>query len=548
MKTNLSRRSFVTAGAAVAATALGGLALTGCSSAGGGSASSSNGASSVTWDEETDVVVIGFGGAGASAAIAASDAGASVILLEKAPEKDAGGNTSVSGGGGVYCTEDKKDECFDFLRYQMPDTITDEEIAAFAEELSTQESWLADHGATLTVIDGAGAMYAHHPLSGGMNKMFNINGTGAGLFAFLKKATEGSAGVSIRYETPAHRLIFDPETKEVFGVVVTGSDGADINIKASRAVIMTCGGFENDHHMKTTYYPPNVPIFPCGTPYNTGDGIRMITEIGAKLRGFSSIEWGCHCCKAGSEEVGVALGMSFQDKSVWNGAIMVNDQGKRFVNETGAVVKSMPSILRPLHEKNSLPETAFDMNTLRYTNLPMFMVVDAKRLQEAPLFTAATSAAGNHWANVHKLYSWSDDNQTEVEKGWVIKADSLDELATKMGIDAAGLKETVESFNAAVVAGADSEFDRTEYLQAIENPPFYATELGLGLINTQGGPERDGYHHVLDNEGNPIPRLYAGGEFGSIYTWLYQGAGNISETIAARAAGKHAAEEEPWGK
>ena len=81
----------------------------------------------------------------------------------------------------------------------------------------------------------------------------------------------------------------------------------------------------------------------------------------------------------------------------------------------------------------------------------------------------------------------------------------------------------------------------------IDTPPFYGTELGLGIINTQGGPDRNALHQVLGWDGNPIPRLYSAGEFGSIYVlWLYQGSTNVSEALAGRTAGANASGEEPW--
>ena len=506
-------------------------------------------AKELAWDVETDVVVVGFGGAGATAAMGASDAGASVILLEKAPEQDAGGNTSVAGGGGLYPSDESKvREAFEFLRMQMPEiVIDDEEIEGFVEELLTQVEWLEDHDAEVNTFVGSpgGALYAHHSAAAGLDRTFRIGSNGASLFAFLKEATENSAGVDIRYQTPAKKLVFDPDTKEVYGVIAQ-DQGGEIKIKAKRGVVLACGGFENDPYMKNIFYPPKVPIYPCGTPYNTGDGLRMITELGAKLRGFSSIEWGCHNCRPASEEIGVHVGFSWTTLDPWENAILVNDQGKRFVNETQPVVESTPNILRPLHEKSQIPELAFNLNTLRYTNLPMYLIFGETHVQAGPLFNAASENASNHWAHLKDWYTWSDDNQAEISKGWITKADTLEELASKLGIDSAGLAATVAAYDAGCAAGNDSEMGRKEKLSPIGEGPYYGCEMGLGIINTQGGPARDAAHRVLSWDDKPIPRLYSAGEFGSIYVFLYQGAGNISETIGGRVAGANAATETPW--
>jgi hypothetical protein len=527
-----SRRSFIAGGAGIV---LGALALSGCT---GGTASGGNNGGSVEWDEETDVVVVGFGGAGSSAAIGASDAGANVIVLEKAPEGQEGGNTSVSGGGsnaGFY-------EFPGYIYAQFPpNTISDDEAEATIEALRTLPEWGAAHGANNTAEAGS-------------NLSFSL-GNGYSLFQWLKGVAEGSAGVTIKYSAPAKRLIFDPETKEVFGVVAE-QDGQEINIKAKRGVVMACGGFENNKYMLTAYYPPAVPIYACGTPYNTGDGIPMVAALGAKMRGFGSVEWGCHCCKAGSEEIGVALAFNFLDADAWSDAIMVNAKGKRFVNETAGIRYPSDFVQRPLHSKEQIPELALSPHpfsdelpalTYEYDNLPMYLICGETKISTGgALFSAAAKDAGNHWASLRGLYTWSDDNQAEIEKGWVIKADTLEELAEKMGIDPDGLVATVKTYDANCVSGADTEFGREHLLNPIGEGPYYACELAMSLINTQGGPAKDGIHRVLAYDDQPIPRLYAGGEFGSIYVFNYPGALNVPESMAARYAGEHAAGEEPW--
>ncbi len=494
-----------------------------------------------TWDLEADVVVIGFGGSGAFASVGASEAGASVILLEKAPEEDAGGNFSVAAGAAALANPDDPEMAYDFLRFQIPsENANEDEINGFVTESIETPEWLEDHGFDGSISfneTGGGVMYAQSPYAHGFNGMASGAGAGAGFYRWIKGVVDSEENIDVHYSTPAVKLIFDPTSKEVFGVVAMDPSGNAINVLARRGVIMCCGGFENNPEMLTAYYPPETPIFPAGTPYNTGDSIEMINELGAKLRGFGSVEWGCHCCKPASEEIGVAVGFTWSDLDVYEHCIMVNDQGKRFVGESAS---------RTLHDKSQLPELAFSMDTLSYTNLPMFLICDDAKMQAGPMFNNCSEDALNHWAHIHNYYTWSNDNQAEIDKGWVIKADTLEELAEKLGIDPDGLVETVEHFNASCEAGVDDEFGRTAALEPVSTPPYYGCELGLGLINTQGGPIRNGSYQVLGYDGEPIPRLYAGGEFGSMYSWLYQGAGNVAECVNSRGAGVHAAAEEPW--
>lgn len=532
MKETMSRRSFVAGGAG--AMALGALGMFGCSSGGN---LAGTGTPNIEWAEETDVIVMGFGGAGATAAIGASEAGANVIVFEKAPEGQEGGNTSVSGGG----AHTKYKDYPEFIYEQFPDTIPQEEIDGFLEELGTLDAWVEAHGEKLGETIGSPAS------------------NGYGLFSWIKDIAVNSPGAQVRYETPVKRLVFDQETKEVRGVIVE-QNGEDAAIMAKRGVIMTCGGFENNHYMLTAYYPPEVPIYPCGTPYNTGDGIPMVAEVGAKLRGFSSVEWGCHCCKAGSEEVGVALAFSFMNPDSYQNAIVVNKAGKRFVNESsGGRYGDGGYALRPLHAKDQIPELAMSFKpyldeegnqlnvTFTYDNLPMYLIFGETRMNNGEaLFTSAGKKAGNCWANLHGMYSWSDDNQAELDKGWIVKADTLEELAEKTGIDAAGLAATVAAYDRACADGTDPEFGRSYDLTPIGEGPFYACELGMSLINTQGGPARDAAHRVLNNQDEVIGRLYAGGEFGSIFVFNYPGALNVAEALATHVAGANAAGEEPW--
>ncbi len=546
MTKNLTRRSFLAGGAAAAAA--GALGMAGCSSE--SLASTGNGGNdvaSIEWEDEADVIVIGYGGAGASAAIGAADEGASVIILEKAPEELAGGNTSVCGGGILFSDPDKQDEAYEFIKYQVPDyTVDDEEIRAFCMECATLADWLEDHGATIQWDEHPRNLYQKLPSAVGFPRSGTIGGTGAGIFKFWNEVMDGLGGIKIMYEMGGHKLVFDPTTKEVFGVIALDAEGNQHYFKAKRGVCLCCGGFEANPEMLSSYYPPRISIFPGGTPYNTGDGITMAAELGAKMRHFSSVEWSGQCCLKGSQEIGVSLGNHWGDLNANSNAIVVNDRGLRFMDEAASISPEF-NCLHPSHEKNAMPELEFSNIDFRYVNLPFFLICDSTQADAGPIFNACGKDAGNHFANVKGLYSWSDDNQAEVEKGWVEKADTLEELAEKLGIDPQGLVDQVARYNEFVANGEDLEFGRNpERLTPVDNPPYYGTELAFALYNTQGGPARDGEHHVITYDNEIIPRLYSAGELGSLYGWLYQGCGNVPEALAGRVAGANAAHEEPW--
>ena len=186
------------------------------------------------------------------------------------------------------------------------------------------------------------------------------------------------------------------------------------------------------------------------------------------------------------------------------------------------------------------------------------MIIDDTRLKQGPVAQCDRGLLSLKGAG----YRWNKDNSKEVEKGWILKADTIRDLAEKirntpdnygrMGTNT--LEKTVNRWNKYVQAKNDPEFHRHipleregRGMEMIENPPFYAMECWPVIINTQGGPERNEKYQIVDTCGKPIPRLYSAGELGSFYVHLYQQAGNISECIyGGDAAGRNAAAEKPW--
>ena len=113
--------------------------------------------------------------------------------------------------------------------------------------------------------------------------------------------------------------------------------------------------------------------------------------------------------------------------------------------------------------------------------------------------------------------------------------------------DARALEESVRRWNRSCDAGKDTDFGRTKMLVPIAQPPYYAIALSPSMLNTQGGPRRNEHAQVVRPDSTPIPRLYSAGELGSIYSYLYQGTGNIGECLAfGRIAARNAVAHAPW--
>ena len=190
------------------------------------------------------------------------------------------------------------------------------------------------------------------------------------------------------------------------------------------------------------------------------------------------------------------------------------------------------------------------MLTLDYPRVPSWLVFDEtmRSTQTVTYLNLSTAGFG--------FIPWTADNMDAIDRGWILKGDTIADVASKiknhadnvdkMNTDA--LVDTVERYNAFCAAGEDTDFQRKpDSLGPVETPPFYAIPVYPGGPNTKGGIMADGTRHVLNWEGNQIPRLYTAGEISSAFKFVYQGGGNLTECLACgRIAGKNAAAESIW--
>jgi len=177
--------------------------------------------------------------------------------------------------------------------------------------------------------------------------------------------------------------------------------------------------------------------------------------------------------------------------------------------------------------------------------VPAYLIMDEKTRMAGSPFNFNRVMG---WAGTIKKAQFSKDLSDEIAQGWIQKANTIAELAARINIKPENLQKTVDKWNEACAKGLDADFGRSaEFLGPIKQEPFYAMSLTLGILNTQGGPRRNVKAQIVDPEGKPIPRLYSAGELGSMYSFLYNGGGNVGECLAfGRIAGRNAAAEKPW--
>ena len=483
-----------------------------------------------TWDVEADVVVVGFGAAGMATAVTAHEAGAKVVMLEKAPEGKHGGNTRVAGQG--YLNISSVEKGVQYLtalcaEFKVPEIM----VKVWAEEMARNNDWLASLGCDPQEHQHppVGIEFPDLPGSDCVHKFHDGPTYGYSLTwkAFERLVLERP--ISVHYETPAKALIQHDTTKEILGVRAERA-GKTINARARRGVVLTCGGFENNQEMIRNYLPGVPYCYTSGSPFNEGDGITMAQMVGADLWHMNNFAGPSMALKVPEVPTSFSMQAFHYSKTVPGGAIVVGPDGRRFCDEK----------FKTRHGKVPINGRWMPLPT----PVPMYMIFDHAHFSAGPLYDKTPS---HGWTQIIEKYDWSADNTRELAQGWIKKAESVGALARQLGLDASVLEATVARWNAACAVGTDAEFGRKLMLAPLAQGPCYAIELSPSMLNTQGGPRRNERAEVLRPDGSKIARLYSAGELGSIYSYLYQGTGNLGECLGfGRIAGRNAAAQAPW--
>ena len=495
----------------------------------------------VTWDEEHDIVIAGYGMAGTAAYIEAVeiDPNVDVVIYDKSDEANAGGQAIASGQCVIFVEPDDVETFRTYMRaMNEPHVIPEEDFNWLTNEFATDLEWIqaalepvgyevgysgggALRWGTLLVefpdlpgADFVGATGHFRDKNGGL--AFENGGCWNG----IAKAAE-YRGAKPQYEHQVVCLVQDAVTRKVDGVGVKKPDGSVIYVKARKGVLLATGGYEGDMEMYRNFNGGD-RIYNAGSPYVTGDGVKMEMAIGAQLWHMDGQTMSCgyfHGIKVPDFET-TFIRQFYMKQGSW---MEVAADSTRYYNEAKSYQRQ--------HMKYYEHGKYVDVPIAR--SQPVHIIFDEECRKAQPMVNAWIG-----WpVTCRNPYHWSDDNSVEIEKGWIVKADTIEELAEKLGRDPAALRAEVDHFNAMVDAGEDADFGRDITTMAkIENGPFYAIEEVPAMPACSGGARRNIKGQVLNWDNEPIEGLYSAGELGSLVCNLYQNGTYLHEAICSGRA------------
>lgn len=460
-----------------------------------------------------DLIVVGSGFAGSSATLAfcetAEREGRSgrVALLEVGKEGERAGASRWTMAY-LRLTPDNQlsSEWKERMEQDSKGLADLEYCRAFESEVPNTVKFLEDHDVELIHIDEENVAVEFDT-----QHFVMPNGGGLAIVNALHSYIEKYDNAEVHYETEAVKLSLSDEGR-VNGVVVRGPDGL-LKTMTADSVVLASGGFEGNQEMLTQYVGENavdLPLIAPGIRYNRGAGIRMAMEIGAGTAGqFDGIH---------AELVDTRT--DTPDAVIWahNYGIVVNENCERFYDEGEDYLFASFELI------------AHD--TWRYQNQRSYFVTDKTVMQQFE----------GHWA-----YETTDLPPEE--------ANTIGELAEKLGLDPEKLEETVNAFNAA--CDRETEFNtvimdgkgttgieppKSNWANPIETPPFYGFPMTANLTFTYGGIKTDTDARVVSTNGVPIPGLYAAGEMTGLYYHEYPPATSVLRSLTfGRIAGTNVA-------
>lgn len=452
-------------------------------------------------EQNYDIVVVGAGGAGFSAAIEAKNNGANVVILEKMSY--IGGNTAISGGpfNAPDTWVQQKVGIKDSVDLFYEDTMKGGDyendpilVKYMAENAKEVGRWLAEYIGVIFYEDKL-QHFGGHSVPRGLYPKTH----GGSEMIVKQKAKAEELGIQIKTLTSVTDLIV--ENDRVVGVMATNVQGQTITFNATKGVILATGGFGANIEMRKQYNSAyGEKYLYTGTPGTTGDGITMTKEVEADTTGMKYIQ----TYPVTNPKTGA---LSLLGNTRFNGGILINQEGNRFVEEL---------------DRRDVVSKAILAQNGEYAYLMWNKVIgDINNVQTAH----------------------DREFQTLLEQGLIVKADTIEDAAKFFEIPVNNLLATIDKVNQYAQSGKDLDFNHRGGLVDMAKGPYYIQKAVPSVHHTMGGLKIDKDAHVMDTNGNIIPGLYAAGEVtGGIHGSNRLGGNAITDIVVfGRTAGRNAA-------
>ncbi len=435
-----------------------------------------------------DVVIVGAGASGFVAAVEAANRGLTTLVLEKGRTTGGSGNY-MDGGLAVNSTiQQAAGEKLD------PQAVLQAALSYSHYEADSRiwRNYIRQSPANIEWLQGLGVKFdGILPVGDGMHTMHLYTGRGAQLIHGTLEPKAQAAGAEVVTSITVNQLIMDDEQ------TVTGVKATDFTTKqnvtiTAKAVILATGGYLNDPELMQTYTNYAERLIPVNSGKNTGDGLTMAWQVGARRyrMGTSQLFGG----QINDQTKPAYLnwqtqlnGAASQQALLW-----VNQTGQRFVNEFSA-----------------LQNFAEAGNALSTQN-KVFSILSQNNI--ATLQDHILKEMGTWSYPDDKLPDLMDEIQAALDKqaAFITQADTIAALATQLSLP--DLPTTVADYNTAAKTGVDTDFGKpAKFLLPVDQGPYYAIELGASAFCTMGGLQIDPQNRVLTSDGSPIPGLYAAG-------------------------------------
>lgn len=496
---------------------------------------------------DTDILVVGCGTGGMFAVATAAECGAKVIGIDRFAV-----GTGVRGDLGAIDSRYQKKwgtkiDKFDFITMATQYAgghIQQDLVRLWCDKSGEAIDWygdlLAERGVELWHESGDKddhTRYEHFAIGHSPRFAGTNDGTGKKLSG-NKVLFDYAVKKGARFDYNTRMIKLEKKNGRVTGVIAENADGKYVRYNAAKGVVVATGGYAQNWKMMEALQPWNIRIIGRNgaMPGAHGDGIRACLWAGAKMDETHSIMMFDRVALRPDQKTGPETARSGDSGFFWIGSqpwLKVNADGKRFMNESGTYENILHA---DEYQKGHCHYTIFDSNWVQYAE--KFKMHGCSRL-----FPFENGADPNRtWKQEH------DKNLPAlIAKGYVQKADTIEELAKKLGLPPAQLKATVARNNELYRKGEDVDYGKEKHrLSPVDKAPFYGAKNTGWMLCTMDGIQINTNMNAIDTEGNPIPGLFvigndSGGYFANEYPNLATGMACGRTVTFGRIVAKHLA-------